>query len=95
MNIINNFKVVVVGGVVATLMLILGYVIFTQVNVTPTTTTEYLSGSIYVTLKRFKNENVNFGNMKNLVDDTFNELVNTRVEIQTGAQTGRSNPFSP
>jgi hypothetical protein len=95
MKTLDNFKVIVGGGVIATLMLVIGYVVYTQVNIQPTSTKEYLDGSIYVTLKRFKNENVDFKNMKNIANDTFNSLQNTRVDVPVASPNGRANPFAP
>lgn len=95
MKTLDNFKVIVGGGVIATLMLVIGYVVYTQVNIQPTSTKEYLEGSIYVTLKRFKNENVDFKNMKSIISDTFNSLQNTRIDVPIASPGGRSNPFAP
>ncbi len=95
MKTFDNFKVIVGGGVIAILMLVIGYVIYTQVNIQPTTTKEYLDGSIYITLKRFKNENVDFKTMKNIANDTFNSLQNTRIDIPIASPNGRVNPFAP
>lgn len=95
MKTLDNFKIIVGGGVIATLVLVIGYVVYTQVSIQSTTTKEYLDGSIYVTLKRFKNENVDFKNMKSIISDTFNNLQNTRIDIPASSPGGRANPFAP
>lgn len=96
-NLKSNFKLLVSSGIVAALLVIFGYVTYSQIA-TPDIVIDdgkkVLEGNLFMNLKRFQDENISFANIQTKLDVAFSGLNSIRIDVQPSGQNGRINPFS-
>lgn len=104
---LNNVKLVISGGTLIILLMLTGYVVYTQVNDDSVVAGSGLQGEFFNMISQFKTDNIHFENANQTIKDATDDMNSTKNLICPADSSDpkgercplgageRSDPFAP